>query len=198
MKPLTRIKFAEKIKKYFKCLSVFSGLIICLNTLTAQAQTIDYSITANFIYQFTKYFSWPVTPVNVSYTASSSSSADFVIGIIGNHELADYLQHTTISKKVGTQKIKVVEFTGAEKIYDCNILYVSNEMSKCLKQIITQNQTAPFLIVTEGAGLATKGSCVNLIVEDNKVKMEINLSNILRRNLKVASEFLGLGKVIQS
>ena len=185
-----------QLQFYKKSATVFVFLF-CFNQLTAKAQTIDFSITANFIYQFTKYFSWPPAPVNVAYTGTSTST-EFVIGIIGDHQLADYLQHTTVTKKVGAQKIKVIEYSGTETSYNCNILYVSNAMSKCLKAIVTQNQSSSFLIVTEGIGLASKGSCINLIIENEKVKMEINKTNIQKRNLKVASEFLGLGRVIES
>ena len=60
---------------------------------------------------------------------------------------------------------------------------------------LTQN--APLLIVTEEEGLAKKGSCINIVIDDERLKLEINKDNIEKRNLKVASEFLGLGTIVK-
>ena len=53
------------------------------------------------------------------------------------------------------------------------------------------------LIVTDKAGLATKGSAINFIIVDNKQKIELNKSNIEKYKLKVASTLVEMALQIK-
>ncbi|MEP7263671.1 MAG: YfiR family protein, partial [Bacteroidota bacterium] len=68
--------------------------------------------------------------------------------------------------------------------------------SHSLKRIINTLLNQPVLIMTEDDGLALRGSCINFIIVDGRLKMEFNKNNMESRNLKIASELLELGKII--
>jgi hypothetical protein len=53
------------------------------------------------------------------------------------------------------------------------------------------------LLVTESEGLARKGSCINFVIVDDRLKLEINKKNIEHRELGVATELLNLGTVVK-
>ena len=48
------------------------------------------------------------------------------------------------------------------------------------------------LIITDRAGLATKGAGINFVIQENKQKIELNKSNIEKYKLKVASSLVEL------
>jgi hypothetical protein len=161
-------------------------LVICPNTLKAQTG-IDYSVHANIIYHFTKYINWP----------DNTKSGDFVIGVIGETPLFEELQNATLNKKAGNQKIVIKSFSGKQSFYDCQILFISEDESSCLKNVSTVTHEKPVLIVTERKGLALAGSCINFTIVNSRLKLEINKDNIEKRNLKIASELLSLGTIVQ-
>jgi YfiR/HmsC-like len=161
-------------------------LLMSLSKTCAQHET-DYKIQANIIYRFTKYIDWPI----------NKKAGDFVIGVIGESPLYDDLQRLSANKTVGGQKIVVVKMSPAATSYDCHMLFIGEEESSSLKKIAILTASAPILIISESEGLARKGSCINFITVDDRLKLEINKGNVEQRNLGIASELLELGIIIK-
>ena len=169
-------------------LSVCITGLSLLSPLRNRAQhEADYTLQANIIYRFTKYIDWP----------ANKKSGDFIIGIVGDSPLYDDLKTISASKTVGTQKITVVRIPSSASSYNCHILFISEEERGSLKKITLLTAGAPILILTESNGLARKGSCINFIMVDDRLKLEINKGNIEQRNLGIASELLELGIIIK-
>lgn len=167
----------------------FCILSLLLLVLSARAQQVaDYAVHANIIYHFTKYINWP----------DDKKSGDFVIGVVGNSPLFEKLKNLVgQSKMVGNQQIVVRKFSAASSSFNCHILFVSESESSSLKKIVTATDSNPVLLVTESDGLARKGSCINFIIADDRLKLEINKKNIEQRDLGIATELLNLATVIK-
>ena len=76
------------------------------------------------------------------------------------------------------------------------MLFISQEESRSLKRIALLTADQPVLLITEENGLAKKGSCINFIIVDDRLKLEINKNSVLSRNLNIASELLKLATVV--
>jgi hypothetical protein len=170
----------------FKSLFITGLLLLTLSGIPAQRET-DYKIHANIIYRFTKYIDWPV----------NKKAGDFIIGIVGDSPLFEDLKSVSANKMVGEQKIVVVRMVPSASFYNCQILFISDEESGSLKRIALVTAGAAILIISESDGLARKGSCINFVTVDERLKLEINKSNIEQRNLRIASELLALGILIK-
>jgi len=153
-----------------------------------QAQaTADYDIQANIIYRFTKYIDWP----------GAKKTGDFIIGIVGESPLTDALKTFTAGKMAGNRKIIIKRLFPSADLFDCEILFISEEESSSLRKIVMRTAGISILIVTESDGLAQKGACINFAIVADRLKLEINKNNIEQRNLSIASELLQLGKVVK-
>jgi len=157
-----------------------------LSKIKAQHET-DYKVHANIIYRFTKYIDWP----------TNKKSGDFIIGIVGDSPLFDELKALSATKTVGSQKIVVVKMSPSASSYNCHILFITDEESNSLKKIAALTAGSATLIVSESEGLARKGSCINFITVDERLKLEINKVNVEQRDLRIASELLELGIIIK-
>jgi hypothetical protein len=170
----------------FKLLCITGLLFMSLSSSQAQHET-DYKIQANIIYRFTKYIDWPI----------NKKTGDFIIGIVGDSPLYDELKSLSANKTVGNQKIVVIKMSPSASSYNCHILFISEDESGSLKKIAILTAGAAILIISESDGLARKGSCINFITVDERLKLEINKSNVEQRNLGIASELLELGTIIK-
>ncbi|MDO6430844.1 YfiR family protein [Flavitalea sp. BT771] len=166
------------------CLAALS--LMSLTSIKAQHET-DYKVHANIIYRFTKYIDWP----------ADKKSGDFIIGIVGDSPLYDELKSLSVSKTVGSQKIVVVKMSPSANAYSCHMLFISDEESASIKRIAALTAGTAILIISESDGLARKGSCINFITVDERLKLEINKGNVEQRNLRIASELLELGIIIK-
>jgi len=160
-------------------------LIVCkANGLFAQAS--EYTPETNILYHFTKYVDWP---------EQEGTSGGFIIGIYGNDKVFSELKSGITGRRVGTKKIEVIKIdTLDRRLLKCSLLFISAERSKNIKRINSITQNKPVLIVTEKEGMMTQGSCMNLVIVNEKVRLEINSANIEGRGLKVANELIGMAQ----
>ena len=148
---------------------------------------MDYAVHANVIYHFTKYIDWP----------GNMKSGDFIIGIVGESPLLDKLKIFIANKTVGNQRIVIRKYSRSAQSFNCHILFIGDDESGSLKKIAAGTAASSILIVTETEGLCRKGSCINFVIVDDRLKLEINKKIIEQRHLGIATELLNLGTVVK-
>ena len=116
-----------------------------------------------FIYNFTKYIKWP----------ESYNSGKFVIGVLGNSNILEALNAMASAKKktVSGSELIVKKYSSVSEIDDCNILFVSQDVTGELRQIDSNTNSKPILIVTDSPGLATQGSVINFVEKRREDKI---------------------------
>jgi hypothetical protein len=159
------------------------GFALCFIPLMLYAQKIDYEVHANVIYRIIKYIDWP----------EDKKKGEFVIGVLGDSPVYEELKRITASKKVGQQKIIIKKVTISDPI-NCQMLYISEDESVNLRKIVKRTGNMPVLIITEEEGLIHEGACISFALDNLRLRLELNKDNIIRRNMKVASELLQLAK----
>lgn len=175
-------------KSFFTKIFIFLNLFLLLGIFNIQAQhSTNYTLYSNIIYRLTKYVDWP----------GDKKTGEFIIGIVGESPLYDELKKITADKWVGNQKIVVKKFSSSTASFNCQILFVSEDKSSSMKKIASITGRSSTLLVSESDGLARKGSCINFIIVDERLKLEINKANIDERHLDIASELLSLGTIIK-
>jgi hypothetical protein len=167
------------------CGVIIIFLFQSFSPVAAQEET-NYAVHANIIYHFTKYIDWP----------ADKKSGDFIIGIIGETPLYDKLKTSTAGKQVNTQKIIIRHFLASESSFNCHILFVCEEEDSRLKKIAAITASSPVLIVSENGGLSSRGWGINFIIDQERLKLEINKSGIEKRRLNIATELLKLGPAV--
>ncbi len=141
-------------------------------------------LKTNYIYNIIKYVNWP----------ESYKTGNFVIGVLGSSSMTVELKKLAATKKVFSQPISVVEFNSTAEISKCHVLYISNQYSSLIKEILANVGSNATLIIGESPGLATSGAAINFIVKDDALGFELNETSMKRRGLQVDSKlkFLSL------
>lgn len=130
------------------------------------------------MYNFTKYIQWP----------ESSRSGDFVIGVYGNSAITNELERQVANKIVGSQKIVVKRISSALEGEKCHILFVPNGESNNFEVLQGALKSKPVLVVTEKDGLCKKGSIINFVHQEGRMRFELNQNAALSAGLKVSSQ----------
>ena len=159
--------------------------VFAINSGTAQQRTMP-EIHSMMVYNFMKYVKWPPT----------STSGDFVIGVVGDTEVYQTLTKWYGTKTKGSQKIVIKQFTSASDLSDCHVLYVGKSKSSKFEAIKTVLAGKSTLVITDKSGLGKKGSGINFKTVNNKLKFELNQAAIASANLKVSSQLSGMAIMI--
>ncbi len=126
----------------------YAFLLIVAFSAAVSAQPVAL-LKSVFIYNFGNMVEWQ----------DSDKSGDFVIGVLGGSEVATELKKIAGTKKVGTQAIKVMNFSTASEISKCHIIVISEDKKAELSSVISKGKNT--LIVSEESGAAKKGAGIS-------------------------------------
>jgi len=166
----------------------------------------EYQIKAAFLYNFIKFVDWPEEKM-------ADSNEPITIGIIGSEDFIKAFE-PIIHKKVKNRSISIKYFKGYEKLErtqeddrqwnqkmealkTCHVLMFCSCDSvriKDLSQIIKALKGSPVLTVGETDGFLEFGGIINFLMEDKKVRFEINNAAAKEAKLKIRSKLLRLAK----
>lgn len=151
-----------------------------------QQEAAEYDLKAAFIYNFTKFIDW----------SAYLKEDDFTIGVIGNSKIISSLNVIAQSSRVNEKKIVIKQFAKAEDIDFCHILFIPHDTPILLQSILTKAAVKGTLIISEKEGYAKKGTCLNFVILNNKLKFEANMNAFNTADLKAGSQLLKLAIVI--
>lgn len=165
-------------------------LLFCLPWRTDSAEAVpSYHVKAAFIYNFIKFIEWPTT-------AFKDSRTPYIVGVLGKDPFGSDLKNTMSDKTINGRPILVRSVTDPE-IGKCHALFISSSERRRLKSILDQAKGAPVLTIGETEEFAQMGGIINFVIEDNKVRFQINIEAAKRADLKIHSTLLNLAKVIR-
>ncbi len=159
--------------------------ILTLPFLT-QSQVVKYK--AVFTINFIRYIGWN----------EAAKEGDFVIGIVKNKEIFDWLKSLSKGKKFGFQNIVIKEFKSPSEVTYCQVLYIPSNinLSKNISTIIDNLGKNNTLVVTEKEGTTKFGSIINFVIKDNKLKFEIHKANAQKSGLQISSKLETMASAI--
>jgi hypothetical protein len=177
-------------------------LPILLGAIALNAQntsgSAEYLIKAGFIYNFANLVQWP---------SSSFAQPDspIVIVILGEDHFGTTLDRALDGKKVNARSFVIKRAKSISELQrtlgpqkDCQILYVSSSEMPHLSDAIQMLRGVPVLTIGETPGFARNGGIINLILEDNKVRFEVNVAAAKEADLNISSRLLALARIVQS
>jgi len=160
-----------------------SGACPCGETPT------EYEVKAAFILNFARFVEWPDT-------APAGGSGVLTIGILGKDPFEGALERVVENKMVGARKLAVVHVDGIELMKPVQILFISRSESGRLAEILARLRGAPVLTVGEMEHFARDGGVINFILEESRIRFEINPAAARSAGLRVSSKLLSVAKVI--
>jgi hypothetical protein len=158
----------------------------------AQAQTPvdrEYQIKAAFLYNFVKFVDWPS---EVLPDASDTIS----ICVLREDPVYEALE-TIKGKAVKGRRLTIRRVDTAKELESCQVAFFGLSEQKRLPQVMRSLQGSSVLTVVEVDRFALFGGIINLVVENNKVRFEINVDRAERARLKLGSQLLSLAKVVK-
>jgi hypothetical protein len=159
-------------------------------TVSAYAQSAtEYQVKAAFLFNFAKFAEWPAD-------AFFKSDAPLQICILGQDPFGHDLEQLIAEKTVSGHRIEVDHPEGAVQARACEILFISSTGKPQIQQILDSLKGANVLTVGDTPGFAQMGGVINFVLDDNRVRFEINLKAASTAHLKISSRLLTVAKLV--
>ena len=162
-------------------LSFFILFSVELNSQSIQENKLQAAI----LYNIVKYIEWPI-----------SDSNDFEIFILGNDEVFDALKANYEGKLIKNRKCSVKKVSSPSEASPNSVLYIGRGKSRDFELAKTLAGNRSWLTITENEAWGKKGSCVNFVVIDGKLKFELNRSALTTSNLKASGALTSMAIII--
>ncbi|HSX86108.1 MAG TPA: YfiR/HmsC family protein [Cellvibrio sp.] len=162
--------------------SLFALVLLCWSFYGAQAQALNkQKITASYLYNFAKNIEWP----------DEKSMTSFNIGFYGsdNPLLLNEIRTMAASVKLRSLPITVTQATTVNSLSRFHLVYVEQANNNMVSDIYDALGSQPVLLVTAEYP-NQQLVMINLITDNDRLRFEVNRSNIINHGLKPLPELI--------
>jgi hypothetical protein len=150
----------------------------------------EYEVKSAFLLNFSKFIEWQ--------DQAKISLSTFRIAIYKHSPIEKPLEKLIANKKIDGKTIEILKFSNLDECPNAQIIflpYITNFTD--FKRIAKSEECKNSLIISENIGRLKIGSCINFLVLKNKIKFEINTTNLKENKLKASSHLLKLAEIIE-
>ena len=155
--------------------------LVCLSAL-AQAPS-EYEVKAAFLFNFAKFVEWPAGTF-------SSANTPFRICVLGKDPFGSTLDRIVADKTLNERRIEVDRSTTLADTKNCQILFLASSEARRMAQIVQQLKAGGVLTVADTSGFAQMGGMINFVLDDDRVRFEINLRAAEAAHLKLSARLV--------
>ena len=150
--------------------------------------TREYKIKAAYVYNLIKFVDWPDKLL-------ADSTAPINICVYKINPFSNYLDRLT-KKKAKGRPIGVIYVDNSLETVNCHVMFVS-PANKDLTDLFAQSKNKPILMIGEGSVFLDQGGIIGLIIDNNSIQLEINLTQAKKVGLDINGNLLELAKSIR-
>ena len=158
--------------------------------VSAHGEVEEYQLKAAVVYNFAKFVQWPAR-------SFSSPSDPITVCVLGQNPFGQWLSGTLAGKVVGGRAFVVQPAADGQAVARCQILFVASSERKRFRSILTEIKTEGVLTVGDTPGFAGLGGVVNLRVDGETVRLEVNLEAAKQKNLQISAKVLALAQIVK-
>ena len=152
----------------------------------------EYILKSVFLERFCRFIEWP------SEAGLGTGNAPFIIGVIGDSALNSILADVYARQSIKEKRVRIRHLTSVDEIHTCHLLFIAETDHEILKAIINNASNFPVLTVADSSGYGSYGVHINMFVEHEQIRFEINSGAFKKSGLSVSSLLLKVAKLVQT
>jgi YfiR/HmsC-like len=162
------------------------ALLANVSGIQVRAQTIsEYQVKAAFIFNFAKFIEWP--------SDAFGEGGALLVGVIGDDPFGGALDRLNGNTANG-RALRIKRFRGGDDLRACQVLFISASEDSHLNKIMESIRGTSVLTIGESTQFRRSGGMIRFVLQDNKVRFEINASAAGQAGLRISSKLLVLSK----
>jgi hypothetical protein len=150
-----------------------------------ESQPTEYQIKAAFLFNFAKFVEWPPATF-------AGATSPIVIGILGENPFHNDLARMVQNKTVDGHPLEIKELRSPAEATNCHILFISASEKNRLAKILNGLKETSVLTVSEMDHFTESGGMINFVLEEKKIRFQINNDEATRAGLKISSKLMSL------
>lgn len=164
------------------CLRALTYLLALCCAPQLHAQDAVYSadsVKAAYLFHFSGYVEWQETPPEI-----------LTIGVIGDRGVAAELNRILPGRTIGERTLRVREIGADDDLSGIQILFVGRSESARMPALAEKARKRHILLVSDADAGLDRGSAINFVTADRRVRFEISLRAAEDAGIKISSRLL--------
>jgi uncharacterized protein DUF4154 len=161
---------------------------VMLGSVATAAGKPEYSVKAAYVYNFAKFVEWPQGGLPRTLT----------VCICGNSPLTGFLDEAVRGRLVHGVPIEVKRLPEGDADWDpCNAVFFGGANRASIHSGLNRLKGRSILTIGESDAFAESGGMITLVVEEDRVRFDVNLGAVTDAHLQISSKLLELGRVVR-
>jgi len=149
----------------------------------------EYQVKARYLSVLPEYIQWP--------SGSVKEGRQLVIGVLGESPFDKYLDDIFTPGKPQSRKGRVLYLQSRQGIESCDVVFIPESESDRLYEVLRRIKGRPILTIGDSPDFARRGVMVNLVLDRDRISLEINLTSLRNSGLEVSAHILKNAKIIE-
>ncbi len=148
-------------------------------------------LQAAFLYRFVSFVDWP-TPV------LEEPERAFGVGVLGRDPFGMTLDDVFAEPDGNGHPFALVRSSDPDSLLHCRIVFVAIEEPRLLEAALATLRTRPILLVGHQPDFALRGGHLNFVVDEARLRFEVNLDAVQASGLRMSSRLLALARIVHT
>jgi hypothetical protein len=166
-------------------------LLLVLTSIGGSAADVqpplEYEVKAAFLLNFTRFIEWPPA-------AFAAADGPFSICVLGDDPFGRALDRTVEGESVNGRKIEIQRIV-RQTPASCQIVFAGGS-EKDLPKVLA-GMGPGVLTVGEGARFLREGGMIAFMLENRRVRFDINQSAAAKAGLRISSKLLSVARSVE-
>ena len=159
-------------------LQVAAALCVGISANSAHAQAAsEFQVKSAYLYNVAKMTEWP------EHVLPNDDSRLVMCVFGGDDDFAEVLRATLAGKNIRDHPIEVRHLQSSGELKSCHLAFIRVSNGNA-RGALAQLENTSVLSVSEDKEFLSHGGMINLILEDNRVRFELNSAAIERANIR--------------
>jgi hypothetical protein len=161
--------------------------------IPASAKVADeYEVKAAFLVRFAEYVEWPSD-------ASQAPGQPLNVCVLGNDPFGRVLDAAIAELSRPDRPLQAHRVPNAARAAElCHLLFIDHYGAYAIRRDLALLRGAPVLTVGDAASFVQEGGVIAFRIEQDRVRLTVNLAAAQRAGLRISSRLLSIAHVIHA
>ncbi len=159
------------------------ALLAAANLQGQQPAPSEYEVKATYLYNFARFTEWPAKDTGVKDNL-------FAVCVLGRDPFGSILDTILAGEAIGGKPMVHRRISAAQDAENCRIVFISSSEESRLKETLAVLEKRSVLTVSDIPDFSLRGGMIQFVVEQNKVRFQVNLKTAGKAGLVLSSELL--------
>lgn len=166
------------------------ALLAGARTSGQPAQSKEYELKAAFLYNFTKFVTWPEERF-------ADPHSPIIIGVFGKSPFSPELAAAIAARKTDGRPVLLRNVSTPATAAEVHVLFVPAWEERAAEAVLEPERKAGVLYVGETEAFREHGGTITFDLDRDKLRFVINMNAADRAGLKISAQLLKLAKRVE-